>query len=244
MQVIAEQGDTETVLHAGVPGYSTLDEVAWLRTYGAALQPRTLVLGVFLGNDIQDNGTPDNQRLRSASVTPVRWFSVTRWLYDHSELYDLARRFALRLPSRPRVEGMADEVARAVRPYRDLSDSARRAELVGTAAAVAEFDSVSRALHSTPLVVLIPDAVAAEGSLQIALRRQVPSGVAVDFAYPNQVFSTLLAARGIPCYDLTPVIRAAIAAGDRLYFPMDRHMNAAGNRLVAAQVAALLHKAM
>ena len=137
---------------------------------------------------------------------------------------------------------MGAATARAVRPYRVLDDSARRAELAGTAAAVAEFDSLVRAARVEPLAVLIPDAGVVERWRQASVLRGVPPQVAVDFEYPNKVFDSLFAAHGIPCHDLTPAIRAAAAAGEQLYFRRDRHLNTRGNRLVGTLVAALLRR--
>jgi lysophospholipase L1-like esterase len=240
---LAARGDTVAVLNGGIPGYSTLDEAAWLSAYGLAQHPRRVVLGVFLGNDLEDNGTTAQRRLGSIAPPPVRWYTrPTRWLYEHSHLYDLLRRLAERArPARP-VDGMAANVAAAIAPYHVSTSAQRRVELDGTAAAVAKFDSLTRAAGAERLVILIPDAVAVEPAREAAVRRQVPPGVALDFNYPVSIFAPLFAAHGITCVDLTPALRAEAARGTRLYYPVDRHLTPEGNRFVAGLVAGLLRK--
>lgn len=240
-RVLAAHGVAVAVMNGGVPGYSNLDEVAWLRAYGLALHPRRVVLGVFLGNDLEDNGTSAGRRMGSVAAPPVRWYTrPSRWLYEHSQLYDLLRGLVERARRSRPVDGMSAAAAAALGPYRASDDAQRRAELAGTAAAVAAFDSVTREHGIEPLAVFIPDAVAVEPARETAVRRQAPAGMALDFDYPAKVFAPLFAARGIRCADLTPALRAAVARGERLYYPVDRHLTTAGNRMVAELVANLL----
>jgi len=81
------------VLNAGVPGYSTWQELAWLEEEGWAFRPEIVLLGFFLGNDITDNVRPElpvelrDGRLIAAGVRTA-WLPLAR----HSDLYHLAWR--------------------------------------------------------------------------------------------------------------------------------------------------------
>lgn len=87
------------VLNAGVPGYSTWQELAWLEEEGLALGPEIVLLGFFLGNDIADNARPElpvelrEGRLIStgarAGLLPL---ALRLGLARHSHLYQLAWR--------------------------------------------------------------------------------------------------------------------------------------------------------
>ena len=49
-------GQAVEVVNAATVAYGTVNEVAWLKHYGLPLQPEVVILGVFLGNDLRDNG--------------------------------------------------------------------------------------------------------------------------------------------------------------------------------------------
>ncbi len=81
------------VLNAGVPGYSTWQELAWLEEEGWALRPEIVLLGFFLGNDIADNVRPELPvELRDGRL--ISTGGRTGWLplARHSDLYHLAWR--------------------------------------------------------------------------------------------------------------------------------------------------------
>lgn len=81
------------VLNAGVPGYSTWQELAWLEEEGWAFRPEIVLLGFFLGNDIADNARPElpvelrDGRLIATGVRTA-WLPLAR----HSDLFNLAWR--------------------------------------------------------------------------------------------------------------------------------------------------------
>ena len=83
-----------------------------------------------------------------------------------------------------------------------------------------------------PFAVLIaPTVVQAEGQLTERL---------LDTAAINRGLVERLTARGIPCLDPLPALRARSAAGEELYIPVDRHWSPAGHRAVALELAPFL----
>lgn len=56
----------------------------------------------------------------------------------------------------------------------------------------------------------------------------------VDTEAINRGIAERLRARGIPCLDPLPQLRARASAGESLYIPIDRHWNPAGHRAVAS----------
>jgi hypothetical protein len=89
----ARLGPPWEVLNAGVPGYSTWQELAWFEEEGLALHPQIVLLGFFLGNDLADNARRRlpvemrDGRLLAAGVRPL-----LLPLARNSHLYHLAWR--------------------------------------------------------------------------------------------------------------------------------------------------------
>ena len=238
---LTESGQRVEVLNAGVRGYGTAHEAAWLRRYGAPLAPKVVVLGIFLGNDLQDNATPLHDGLR-ALTPPQTWHApVTRYLYAHSHLYRALRAAWYAVAAGARTERLAWLSAN----FSDASDSPYDR---ATAKALDEIVQATREMKAELLAVLIPDALQVEPARQAEfdeISRANPA-LRLDLAHPNRVFARLLAERGIPTVDLTPAFQARAKEPAPLYLPVDRHWNAAGHQFaadfIAPRVAALLER--
>ncbi|MGH7617726.1 MAG: hypothetical protein ACREPM_10890, partial [Gemmatimonadaceae bacterium] len=231
-RALARQGDSVSVFNGGVVGYETVQELAWLRRFGVSLHPGLVVIGFFLGNDIQDNRTSALDRfVRGVVTTPApRWHApVTQWLYEHSHLYALARKLPEAWSDRRR-NGPDGVVTGLERKYWPPDDSIYRQEVAVTASALAALDSESHAIGAKLLVALIPEAVQIETARQGDVRRMVPDSTHVDFDHPNHLVAHLLDSLGIPWLDLSPPFRAAVQSGSVLYYPIDRHLTRAAIR--------------
>lgn len=238
-RALEQRGDSTTVLNGGVVGYATRQELAWYRRYGARLSPELVIVGAFLGNDLQDNRTSSLRRFNDGVVTAPtrRWHTpVTSWAYEHSHLYALVRRVPERVLERRR-KGADDYYTGFLRKYAPPDDSVFREEVAVTAAAFAGLHAAVRASGADLLVALVPEAVQVEERRRAEVARVVPAGQPLDFEHPNTVFARMLDSLGIRWVDLTPAFRAAAGNGDLLYYPRDGHWTAAGNALAAGVLA-------
>jgi hypothetical protein len=61
----------------------------------------------------------------------------------------------------------------------------------------------------------------------------VRDGREYDRTQPQRLLTDSYDSRNIPCLDLLGALRSRSEQGEDLYFPIDQHWNAAGNRRVA-----------
>lgn len=218
-------GDVRAV-NAGVPGYGTVEAVSRLVELAAATQAHVVILGVFLGNDLVDNGFVPGERSAFRMPRDTWWRPLADVLYRHSHLYRLARSLPWRGTS------STEDV---LRNYREVDDSLRAVEMARTSEALARFSHLADSLDLRALAILMPD--------RIALQKPnlKPSGTALDsvpvvWTHPNTVFGELLDQVGVPYLDLTPAFEATGRSSD-FFFPLDGHWNAAGHALAGEAVA-------
>jgi hypothetical protein len=208
------------VVNAGVPGYSTWQELAYLEEDGLALAPDIVLLGFFIGNDIADNACAAlpvvlrDGRLVSQEMNAGRLPLALRLaLARHSHVYHLAQAACRPRGRYPLYAGGAEAGWRA------------------TAGLLDRMASLCRARRIRLIVVLIPERLQVEESL----RRRL--GAAFDASLPNRRMRELCRRAGVEAVDLLPVL-----AGPHLYFPQDGHWTARGNAAAARGVFAYLHQ--
>jgi hypothetical protein len=239
------RGIPTEVMNAGVRGYGTAQEVAWLRKYGMTLSPDIVVMGVFMGNDIQDNllAPADHRGLASvlARQSGEWWHNrVTEWLYENSHLYGLLRDLPRHLKMHRTSTGLVDTTYLS-KAYEAATSAERTEALAHTATAVDEFARITREAGVEPMAVLIPD------ELQVApwrlrLAKEVASeGTRLDFDYPRRIFADLFTRDRIMLLDLTAPFRDATNGGKILYYPVDHHWNRLGHDMAALVLADFLH---
>jgi lysophospholipase L1-like esterase len=93
------------VLNAGVPGYGTADQLAFLQSRGARLEPDLVIVQFLSVNDLQENHTParawamikdgmlahrDPPYEKEAVKSLALWEQTRRWLKSNSHLARLA----------------------------------------------------------------------------------------------------------------------------------------------------------
>jgi len=216
------------LLNSGVPGYSTREELAYLRTRGLPLEPDAIVLAFFIGNDIVDNAD-HNRHYRvidgyltgggpAPGILPV---SVRSFLSRNSDLYHLLWPIQRRLRGLP-IPTTADALI-ACGFEADASSWATTDSLLGQLAETAR-------VHGLPLlIVVIPDLVQLEPDLWVQASQEREG---LDPSRPDHKVMSIAAAHGLPALDLYQVLRTATER-DRLYFPIDHHFTRAGNRIAA-----------
>jgi len=240
------------VLNGGTAGWSTDQELLWLRHQGLALEPDIVVL-CFYQNDVYWNG----QRAYGSSgkprfpagapaTTPEPFTpgdpGAIGWFARHTALGGLAHRLFDRsgadtwMPFRD-LPLAKDEavVLRAPPPELRLEDCWARTEacLQGLKATCAE--------QNLPLlVVTLPDREEVQPhSAELWLDAHGVGAEEVDFAAPVQRFSDLARALEIPVVDPTAALQEEAAEQD-VYYAHDWHLNPAGNRVVARALYAAL----
>jgi hypothetical protein len=86
------------------------------------------------------------------------------------------------------------------------------------------------------LVAIFPNKIQVENGAEL-------TSSIFDAERPNRVLLDYCAEVGMSCLDLLPVLRAEHERGGRaLYFPIDRHLNQAGNEVAADAIFAALER--
>jgi len=235
---LVKLGRRSEVLNAGVRGYGVDQEAGWLQELGPVVKPQIVVLGVFLGNDLEDDVT--SPRLRFSIVAPPQlWHTfVTGTLNARSHLYRALRNSYRRLSG-------AETASR--RSWLQMNYSAALGQYPATERALDRMVRTAGELHASLFAFLIPDRMQVERSGQDAFAQEMRANptLHLDLDHPNRVFAAMLSARGIPFLDLTPALRERAQQGPPLYFATDRHWNAAGHEaaaeMVATRITTLIH---
>jgi len=220
------------VLNAGVEGYNTTAELAFLRQRGLALQPRTVVLAFSL-DDFQDAPVmgPDGILTRttearvptcslanaSALYLSAYWLVRTGF---RSPLHDLSAQ-------RPTLGADFAGVDRALARQRKQTFRLKlpKDQWEAMVAALHGFAAEARENDLRLLIAILPDG------------DQI--GVASPDLHPQRVLRDLCAEAGLDCLDLQPALDAA-AASAPLYFD-GAHPNAAGQQVIARAIVERLH---
>ena len=149
------------------------------------------------------------------------------WLWDHLQLYRLAR-IGANMIANILGFGSAPIEHRSKELYRlDYSPQIETAWDLSIALLV-ELDRVVEMDGAQFVVVGISD---------ISALRPTVSDAELDWELPNRELGQRLAGRGITYFDLLPAFQAHYArTGEKLYWLGDKHWNAAGHRLAARTV--------
>jgi lysophospholipase L1-like esterase len=242
-EILARAGRPSHVLNGGAPGYGVPDAVAWYERHGKAFDADVVLLGVFVGNDLQD-AAPSAPRVAAVDGYLVqegeKARGLARWLYYNSHLYVLLktsplgdRLRALTGRGEPRDER---EIRTELALYgRELPDLAREGA-EATERAVAKL--AEGAGDKKILALLIPSLLQVDPARwKAALDRLHLDPASYDPNRPNVVFQEIFGRHGIPVLDLTEPFAKAIAQGKRIYYPIDQHLMPEGYLLVAEEAA-------
>ncbi len=224
-------GDTD-VINAGVPGYSTAQELLFYEREGRRYRPDVVVL-VVAPNDPDDNLDPRGPRFRLAAgrlvyedaPPPRRKTVVHEWLQGHSRLFAWVS--YLGAVAEKRWRASPGEPGTMATPI-----VAPNAPAIPVAAPSAE---------PTP----------ASWTLTEALFDRVRADVEHDGAHLVVVLEMMSerlrawqrdywAARGVPCLELAPALLAAEARGERVRLDGDPHLAPAGQAIAATELERLL----
>jgi len=246
----AGEGYTLETINAGVPGYSTHQALDFLRADLLLFEPDLVVLGFFVGNDIQQNAFRKSsirveQGYLVSSVAPegILNSKLRHWLARNLHLYHLLWPFqrALLNPKKASIAARGRLEERSI--YSDKPAERIRRGWIETEAALGEFVDVLRTRAARGLVVLIPDPIqmtepfSPQGAAALA---ESSTGFARE--YPNTRIRRICERLGLPVVDLLP---AFLSYRDRsaLYHPVDGHWTRVGNYLAGRHVASSILEA-
>jgi len=242
------------VLNLGVSGHGTDDALDVLRTYGPRLEPDLVLLVFCLANDLENNLLEERCQLTGAGVTcrePERpsprrlvFAHAKSWLSTSSQLYQ-ATRAAFTSPFWQRI-GLRAQVAQtsgAAMPfghdlYRDPAPAYLQSALALTQGLLGALRNEA-AQHGAELwILLVPLRDQVEDPRWSALAVEEPTLLRDQ---PQRAITAIAEANGLPVVDPLPAFRALDSAGTRLFWRIDGHLDATGQRVIAEQVVAALH---
>jgi hypothetical protein len=260
-QELGGPGGTCQVLNAGVSGWGTGEEYVYLRQEGLALQPDVVLVFFYVGNDLGNNvrrqsgqapqhrGPPfrldaDGRLLelpweRADPLPAAATLRQTSWAFSFLETGVLAK-----LEQAEDEDGGGDRSrpeAGKLDLYAVKETSERRRAWQVTEALLAAIRDESSGAGAPMALVAVP------ASYQVYPRewaRVAPRGRDAERwepEVPNRQLGQIAERLGVPYLDLLPAFRSEAAATDeRLYFTINAHWTALGNRLAAEQVGRFL----
>ncbi len=263
----AEAGDTRrriALQNWGVAGAGPR-EYEWL-LHGSVLPtgPNTVVITLFVGNDILDIEDPETH----ASLRHWLLWQVPRRLVIAARAGVLAdpaanargqdgaatttRRAG---PGRPRADGEIPDfvldpsrerpsfgeiqfldIERRRAAVLDPGDERTRRQLERTLEVIRRWNAE---LGPRLLLLVIPDEMQVNDTLWDRVRGSLDGGARFDRDFPQREIHRLCVERGIDCLDILPALREA-EAGGRTYHLQDTHPNTRGNAVIGGRLAQAL----
>jgi lysophospholipase L1-like esterase len=246
-EILRNRGARVQVLNAGTPGYSVPDAVTWFLAHGKALDPDVVLLTVFTGNDLQD-AAPGGPRIvvKDGHLVPAgkKRRPIALWFNQRSHLFSLLKSSALARPVR-RLLGRPEAFEEwVIRTEMDLytMDSPSGLAVQGAAVTKRAVAGLVRSAGRTRVVaVIVPSLLQVDPALwKATLGRLDLDPSKHDQDRTTRIFREMFERQGIPALDLSGPFREAIASGERIYLPIDRHLTPQGYRRMAREVAEFL----
>ena len=234
------------VLNLGLIGAAPQQYLRVYETFGIALAPKVLLVGLFLANDLWgakqfdrwwqagvEGAFPEFGRQKPASgmhvwvAQQLRRLYLFALLHDLHESYRAGRLFSgetIELPSGGRLQLVPSLLAQMA-----AYEQPGRPQFTLVMETIEQIYALAQRNHTHCLILFFPSKE--EVYLPILGEK------AADLVAP---FAPELEIRGIPYLDLGPSFRDRAAAGEQLFFEVDGHPNARGYALVAEVVLAHL----
>jgi len=247
---LVEQGIPAEGLNAGIPAFGVPDAVSWLSRHGIDLRPDVVILSIFQGNDLVD-ASPDREEILIVDGLLVPGKSaggIKAWLYRHSHLYVLVKGLfeqPLLLPLRAKLGLGEPWKVRVLREefgvYRNEATTELRPAIQATDQALGDLVSLAAERGFAVIAILIPSEIQVDPERwRSGLASLDLSSEEYDPQVPTQIFTDLLNRHSIPTLDLGPVFARGLAAGEDLYFRLDRHWTKQGHELAADAIGSFL----
>jgi lysophospholipase L1-like esterase len=238
--LLADQMPATRVINLALIGAAPQQYLRIYETFGQALRPDLVLFCLFPGNDLADAGrfaawvkagSPGNYDVwrRSGDEAPAR--ANIRELLEHSYLVALLRHARTTADAHLSgktidfPDGEQLQLAPAVYARNETLAQPDHRNFGLVLDAIERTRALAEQNGSGFLVLLIP--TKEEVYLPLVDEPSPPA---------TEPFVTQFATDGVPHVDLTPYFQARARAGERLFFEVDGHPNAAGYRLIAEAV--------
>lgn len=216
-----------------------------------AVEPEAVVLSLFLGNDELDASRGSHfLEVRDGALGAPGWRPsplrpLLHPLLERSHLVRLVRYSPPVTWAAQRLSGREDRYREALRESLAAHLAAPPPEIAAGDAAIAPCLGSLReaaAARSIPLlVVLVPDWTELDPA-RLAADAALLGESRLDAGGPRRRLSAIVAEAGLPLLDLTPALAESLSRGERIYFPIDRHLTPLGHRRAAEPLAAALRE--
>ncbi|OGW44503.1 MAG: hypothetical protein A2Y66_06470 [Nitrospirae bacterium RBG_13_41_22] len=245
-------GDRYAVIKAGVPGYGTDQEYAFLKAEESTYEPSLVVLGFYV-NDIMDNVTPDftvidgylvpNEKLiDNFESRSLSWKQrISRLLNQWETMLFVVNRLSS-LPSFRKLFLEYTIKAKGEKGNRmPLYGVQYTKEVEGAWHATMEylrsFKRMVEDRHARLLIVYIPERqqVDMDQWKRIMAYYKLDEGL-YDIMKPNTLLIDFCRKEGILFLDLTNAMRKAMDEGNEPYFTMDAHLTRKGHEVTAETI--------
>ncbi len=219
----AQRGDPRRfeVINAGVIGYSTDQEAAWLRVEGWKYQPDLVLVNYYPVNDTHNKLARYQERARIAAIHP--WLLAIREAPKKLYLRQFWKGVRRTLKAKFRVVRAGGDPKAAAEDWtRDYREGNRGWQAARTA--LADIGVQARAHHTPVLAVLLPDAEDLARYSETYHPRVAP------------MVRDAVAEAGLDFLDLEPTFAPWQDREDEVRFGKLRHPNAKGYGLIASAV--------
>ena len=231
------------VINAGVPAWWTDAYYLYLKTRGLALDPDVVILGLFMGNDIDARdarhaiwsetdaaGLPlaiTSDRVRIDNGRRVRVKRRARWVIPVLRNSHL---FQLLYTSGKNVGRLFSPKIQAETLYQETYSAETEAIIVKVKKLIVAMATMTQAQNARFVVAMIPE------------RKQVYNDrgkgrQSLDYAKPQRLFAKFFTQEHIEYVDLLPAALAAAATDEPLYYTKDSHFTRAGYLVAGRELA-------
>jgi hypothetical protein len=228
--LLADRLPDARIINLGLIGAAPQQYLRVYERFGQALRPGLVLFCLFPGNDLRDAGRFSRWLQAGSPGNYAVWSSHRNasGLLRQSYLVTFLREVGDRLGSRLRgrtidfPDGGRLQLVSKVYADNELLARPEHPNFHRVLDAVEQTRALAAGIGGKFLVLLVPTK---EEVYLPLLNERPPPGTAV--------FAAHFRATGIPYVDLTPSFQARARAGERLFFEIDGHPNAAGYHLFA-----------
>lgn len=231
------------VINAGVPAWWTDAYYLYLKTRGLALDPDVVVLGLFMGNDVDARdarhaiwpetdaaGLPlaiTSDRVRIDNGHRVRVKRRARWVIPVLRNSHL---FQLLYTSGKNIGRQFSPKIQAKTLYQETYSAETEAIIVKVKKLIVAMATMTQAQNARFIVAMIPE------------RTQVYNDrgkgrQSLDYAKPQRLLAKFFTQEHIEYVDLLPAALAAAASDEPLYYTKDSHFTRAGYLVAGRELA-------